>query len=98
MPDAHSYGKKIAGSDHVVDTFKAPHMIGIAGKFNEIKEAKYASNIREPLFKGFERQYQWPEHVANKENYPFGVATISSDSVKEIVNPEKPLVNPPEIE
>lgn len=73
-------------------------MTGIAGKFNEIKEAKYASNIREPLFKVYERGYQWPEIVENKENFPFGVPTVSSDSVKEIVNPEKPLVNPPEVE
>jgi hypothetical protein len=30
---------------------------GLSSKFNEIKENKYASNIREPLFKGFERGY-----------------------------------------
>ena len=74
-------------------------MQGLAGRFNEIKEAKYASNLREPLAKAFERKYAWPEAInENKENFVFGVATISSDSTKSIVNPSKTLENPPEIQ
>jgi len=88
----------MAGSDHVDGIIGPQNLKGISARFNDIKEAKYASNIREPLFKAFERGYQWPEVVANKENFPFGVPTISSDSTKEIVNPTNPLVNPPEVE
>ena len=63
-------------------------MQGLAARFNDIKEEKYASNIREPLAKGFSREYKWPEVVSdNKENFIFGVPTVSSDSLKEIVNP-----------
>jgi len=40
---------------------KASEMTGLASRFNDIKEEKYASNIREPLFKGYERKYAWPE-------------------------------------
>ena len=56
--ESHAFGKKIQGSDHVDGVFKAQSMEGLGGRFNEIKEAKYASNIREPLFKGFERNYE----------------------------------------
>jgi hypothetical protein len=35
-------------------------MKGLADKFNDIKEEKYASRLKEPLAKGFERGYNWP--------------------------------------
>jgi hypothetical protein len=38
-------------------------MQGLAARFNDIKEGKYASSIREPLAKGYERGYQWPEPI-----------------------------------
>ena len=72
----------------------------MASRFNEIKEAKYASNIREPLFKGFERKYAWPEQVENKENHPFGLPIVPSEKVKVLVNPDDRIIgqNPVEIE
>jgi hypothetical protein len=88
----------MAHSDHVHHVIKAQDMTGLAARFNDIMEQKYASNIREPLAKAYQRNYQWPEHLAeNKENYPFGNATISSDSTKELISPENPLFNPPEV-
>lgn len=89
MTETHAFGRKLAGSDHVNEVIKAQNMQGLAARFNDIKEAKYASNLREPLAKGFERKYAWPQEIeANKENYPFGLATVSSDSAKVLVNPE----------
>jgi hypothetical protein len=32
-------------------------MAGLAARFNDIKEDKYASHLKEPLAKGFERGY-----------------------------------------
>lgn len=37
----------------------------MADKFNNIKEGKYASNIREPLGSGLSRDYNWPEQAEN---------------------------------
>jgi len=36
---------------------------GLADKFNDIKEAKYASNIREPLAQSYVRGYNWPNQT-----------------------------------
>ena len=97
FPSSHAFGKKYAGSDHVDQIIGPQNFKGLSSKFNEIKENKYASNIREPLFKGFERGYQWPETIENKENHPFGYPNAKSDPIREIVNPTNPLVNPPEV-
>jgi hypothetical protein len=94
-----AFGRKMPPSDHTGETIKAQNLTGIAARFNDIKEAKYASQIREPLGKVYQRNYQWPkEYIENKENFVFGVPTVSSDSVKDIVQPEIPLSNPPEVE
>lgn len=60
VADNYAYGKKTYGSDHVSHVIKAQNMAGLADKFNEIKEGKYASNIREPLGYAFQRNYNWP--------------------------------------
>lgn len=43
VPDNHAFGKKTYGSDHVDVVIKAQSLAGLADKFNDIKEAKYAS-------------------------------------------------------
>lgn len=48
--------------------------------------------MREPLFKGYERKYAWPEQVENKENFPFGVPTQYCERVKELVNPNDRII------
>jgi hypothetical protein len=67
----------------VNEVIKAQNLRGLADKFNDIKEAKYASNIREPLAASYVRGYNWPKQVKNEE-YQFGVPTISNDTVKDI--------------
>lgn len=57
VPDNFAYGKKTYGSDHVSHVIKAQNMAGLADKFNDIKENKYASNMKEPLGMGFQRGY-----------------------------------------
>jgi hypothetical protein len=59
----YSYGKATYSSDPVEKVIKAQTLAGLADKFNDIKEAQYASHNREPLGKGFSRQYDWPQHV-----------------------------------
>ena len=51
--ESHAYGKKTYGSDHVDGVIKANNLAGLADKFNEIKENKYASKTKEPLGAGF---------------------------------------------
>ena len=43
MPDNHAYGKLTGGSEHVGNVIKAQNLNGLADKFNDIKEGKYAS-------------------------------------------------------
>jgi len=64
-------------------------MQGLAARFNDIKESKYASQLREPLAKGYERGYQWPNQIQNKENYNFGVPTLSSENAKDVLYPKR---------
>ena len=47
--ESHAYGKKTYGSEHVDGVIKAQNLAGLADKFNEIKEGKYASKVKEPL-------------------------------------------------
>lgn len=49
VPDNFAFGKKTYNSDHVNHVIKAQNLNGLADKFNDIKEGKYASSIREPL-------------------------------------------------
>jgi len=57
LPQSHSFGKKTHDSEHVNYIIKAQNLAGLADKFNDIKEAKYASAVKEPLAKGYSRQY-----------------------------------------
>jgi hypothetical protein len=43
VADNYAYGKKTYGSDHVHTVMKAQNLAGLADKFNDIKENKYAS-------------------------------------------------------
>ena len=61
-------------------------MNGLAEAFNDIKENKYASNMREPLGKSFQRDYNWPTAAEGGQG-KFGVPTIGSESAKEVLYP-----------
>ena len=61
FPPTYSYGKETYQSQHVGDVIKAQNLAGLADKFNDIKEDKYASHVREPLGKGYSREYEWPD-------------------------------------
>lgn len=47
---------------------------------------KYHSHMREPLGKPYERGYQVPGEV-NEEKFKYGVATIGSESAKDVLYP-----------
>lgn len=57
VPDNHAFGKKTYGSEHVNVVIKAQSLAGLADKFNDIKEGKYASMMKEPLGVGYQRGY-----------------------------------------
>lgn len=60
-------------------------MNGLADKFNDAKESKYASAVREPLGKSYQRGYnEWP---GAKENHSFGVPTTVSVPAKDVLYP-----------
>ena len=70
---------------------KAQNLKGLQDKFNDIKEAKYASNVREPLAASYVRGYNWPKQVKSEE-YQFGVPTNSNDTVKDIFKAQEGIV------
>lgn len=49
FPKDYAYGKGTYGSEHVSDVIKAQNLEGLADRFNDIKESKYGSHVREPL-------------------------------------------------
>ena len=87
--DAHKFGKKTYQSEHVDEIIKAQNLRGLADKFNDIKENKYASQMKEPLARGFSRGYNWPEEIGapSSNGFGFGVPTIGSENAKEILYP-----------
>ena len=86
FPAEYAYGKSTYQSDHVDDVVKAQNLAGLADKFNDIKEDKYASHVREPLGRGYSRQYDWPAH-ANAGNMKFGVPSTGLESAKDMIYP-----------
>jgi len=74
FPEAYSYGKETYASEHVQDVIRAQNLKGLADRFNDIKEEKYGSHVREPLGAGYQRVYDWPEKAENG-NMQFGVSS-----------------------
>ena len=88
VADNHAFGRKQVGNgEGVTEVIKAQNLKGLADKFNDIKEGKYASQLREPLGTGYERGYNWPEAVADKGKYQFGVQTMNSENAKDVLYP-----------
>lgn len=67
-----AYGKIVQPSAAVGQVIKAQNLTGMADKFNDIKESKYASQQREPLGHSYERGYAFPE-VTQSEGFKFGI-------------------------
>jgi hypothetical protein len=61
---------------------------GLADKFNDAKEGKYASAVREPLGLSYQRVYQWPDQVKQAgDKHSFGVPTGVSMNAKDVLYP-----------
>ena len=87
LDEQFAFGKKTYGSEHVDGVIKAQNLAGLADYNNDLKEGKYHSHIREPLGKGFERGYQYPDAV-HEEKFQFGVPTLSSENAKDVLYPK----------
>ena len=84
-PLGYAYGKGTVPTEAVNHVIKAQNLNGLADKFNDAKEGKYASAVREPLGKSYQRGYgDWPG--ANPE-HNFGVPTNYSVPAKDILYP-----------
>lgn len=63
-------------------------MNGLADKFNDAKEGKYASSVREPLGMSYQRGYNWPKQVAEQgDKHSYGVPTGYSMNAKDVLYP-----------
>lgn len=82
-----AYGKKTFASEHVGEVVKAQNLNGLADKFNDIKESKYASQQREPLGLSYVRGYQWPEQTAG-DRFAFGVPSGQCENAKDLLFPQ----------
>ena len=96
-PSTFSYGKKSHNSDHVHQIIGPNKSQSLAQYEKELRENKYASSIKEPLAKGFERGYTFPQQVYSNE-FRFGQQTEPSENSKLLIFPpngqieEKPEV------
>lgn len=74
------------------DTIKSQNLVGLADKFNDIKEQNYASMKKEPLGKSMSRTYEWPQQCDNGA-IAFGVPTKDSMEAKQVLYPEQGAKN-----
>ena len=85
-PSTFAYGKKSHVSDHVNQIIGPNKSQSLAQYEKELRENKYASSIKEPLGKGFERGYSYPNQVHSNE-FKFGQQTEVSESSKLLIFP-----------
>ena len=57
LPKQHAFGRQTQSTDPVDVVIKAQNLNGLADKFNDAKEGKYASAVREPLGVSYQRVY-----------------------------------------
>lgn len=67
-----AYGRTTIASDSVQVVIKAQNLNGMADKFNDIMEGKYASNVTEPLGRPMSRNYNWPKTIPDSREFEFG--------------------------
>lgn len=73
--EQYIHGIKTLSSDHVDDCIKNKNDNGVNHFVNVIKENKYSSNQREPLGRGLQRKYVFPDKITNNGGFRFGVPT-----------------------
>jgi len=79
-----TYGLGTAGSDHVPQVLTDKQLEGVKGYMRDLREEKYAKNIKEPLGKTVDRNYNWPQQT-QQGNFQFGVPTRGSESAKDVM-------------
>lgn len=87
-----AYGRVTTGSEGLGSVIKAQTLVGMADKFNNIKEMKYASNMREPLGQVYSRHYNWPETV-KVDQHSFGLEGKPSEPAKDLLYPQGGSMN-----
>ena len=78
------HGIKTLGSDHVIDCITNKKDSGVNHFINVIKESKYSSSQREPLGKGLQRNYVFPDKTVT-EGFRFGIPTNGYYSSKDLI-------------
>lgn len=68
------------------EVIRAQNLTGLADKFNDTLESQYESVKREPLGKGYSRNYEWPE-AAQGGKATFGLPTKDIVNAKMILYP-----------
>ena len=58
-----AYGVKTNRNEQLETVLKAQNMQGLADKFNDIREDKYSSHVREPLGKTYVRGHNLPSQT-----------------------------------
>lgn len=85
---SYAFGaKKDCRQEAAGEVIKAQNLAGLADKFNDAKEGKYASSVREPLGKQYQRGYNWPKQIDDATLHSFGVPTKGLIDAKEVLYP-----------
>jgi hypothetical protein len=87
FPGDYAYGKKVIASESPSTLIKAQDFNGLADKFNDMKEATYASKKKEPLGHAFSRKYEWPSKIRPK--HVFGLGSKGLENAKEMISPRR---------
>lgn len=87
-PENFLYGRPTGESEHVDSVIKAQNLAGLADYHNDLKESQYQSHLREPLGKSYVRGHKLPNDTQN-EKFSYGVATVGSESAKEVLYPAR---------
>ena len=64
-PQQHVYGLVTNKSETVGDILQSQKLEGVNGFLNSLNESKYASFKKEPLAKGFTRNYNLPPECSS---------------------------------
>jgi hypothetical protein len=76
---------------------KASHQLGVTGFINGLQETKYASNLKEPLGKTLNRNYNLPE-VCSNPYFKYGKPTDPDQySAKDTICPNEYLTESDEV-
>jgi len=90
-PPHHRHGVKTTTGDHVGDSMFQVPPTELGDFVNSLKEAKYLSNVREPVGVSYSRNHKLPEETKQNEFPGFGKSSSTSENAKNLIYFDEPI-------